>query len=124
MLRLKQHAVTPKGPLRYALTCRYVRPEMMVDENEAQDAILKGTLPPGSEQYNYDGDINAIPVINTASKVDKFIHNVTAMVQTGDLTATDIREIQDRLAILMPSSIAEPQRVIESSANVAKPDVA
>jgi hypothetical protein len=96
----------------------------MVDENEAQDAILKGTLPPGSEQYNYDGDINAVPVVHTASKVDKFVHNITAMMQTGDLTATDVREIQDRLAILMPSSIAGPQRVIESSADVAKRDVA
>ena len=78
----------------------------MFDKNEAQDAILKGTLPPGSEQYNYGGDINAAPIVNTASKVDKFVHNVTAMMQTGDLTATDVREIQDRLAMLMPSSFA------------------
>jgi hypothetical protein len=124
VLILEQHAVTPKGSLRYALTCRYVRPEMMADDNEAQDAILKGTLPPGSEQYNYSGDINAVPVVRTSSDVDKFVNNVAARMETGDLTSADVREINARLvSIITPSSIVGPKRAIETSVNVSMLDV-
>ena len=124
MLRLKQHAVIPKGPLRYALTCRYVNPDKMVDESEAQDAIVKGTLPLGSEQYNYDGDINAVAIVPTASKAEKIVNDIVAMTQTGDLTVNDIRGIQDLLAIRLPSSITEPQQAMENSADVDMSDAA
>jgi hypothetical protein len=97
---------------------------MMADDNEAQDAILKGTLPPGSEQYNYNGDINAVPVVHTSSEVDKFVNNIAARMKTGDLTSANVREINARLAsIITPSSIVEPKLAIETSVNVPMPEV-
>ena len=121
VLIFNQHAVTPKGPLRYALTCRYVRPELTSD---AQDAALKGTLPPASEQYNYDGDVNAAPVVHTASEVNKFVNNIAARLKTGDLTASDVLEITKRLAIIAIPLNAEPERAIESKVNISVVNVA
>lgn len=116
-----QHAVTPKGPLRYALTCRYVRPELTSD---AQDAALKGALPPASEQYNYDGDVNAAPIVHAVSEVDKFINNIAARLKTGDLTVSDVLEITKRLATIAIPPNVEPERAIESKMNIAVVGVA
>jgi hypothetical protein len=57
LLILKQHAVTPKGKLRFALTCRYIRPELMANNEERRQAEVKGKLPSGHEKYTYDGDV-------------------------------------------------------------------
>lgn len=110
---LNQHAVVPKG-LRFALTCRYIRPDMMANDHEAQDAIFKGTLPPGSEKYNYDGDINAAPVVQSVSEVDKFVNNITAKLKSGNLTVDQVRKINKRLTSLFPSANAEHETVVES----------
>jgi hypothetical protein len=104
-----QHAVSPKGPLRYALTCRYVRPEMMSNAAEAQDALMKGSLPSGSEKYNYDGDMNATAVVCSADTVDKFINKIIAGLKTGGLTDSQVREISDRVASIFTPSNAEPE---------------
>lgn len=45
-----QHSVIPSGKLRFALTCRYVRPELV---DPAQHWKGDYTAPPGSV---YDGD--------------------------------------------------------------------
>lgn len=55
-----EHEVVPDGRLRFALTSRYVRPEKMDNDNERAETAIKGALPEGHEQHNYDGDINAV----------------------------------------------------------------
>lgn len=121
---IQKHAVTPMGALRFALTCRYIRPELMADEAETQNAILKGTLPPGSEKYNYDGDMNAVPRVSPANEVNKVVNNVTAKLKTGDLTVSELREINERLARFIKSSNTEPERALEAASHSAILDAA
>lgn len=52
-----EHAVTPHGMLRFALTCRCIRPELMATEEDREHTITAGTLPAWADQYQYDGDI-------------------------------------------------------------------
>ena len=47
-----EHAVVPKGKLRYALTCRYVKPE-----NIPEAERWKGQFAIGSEEEAYDGSV-------------------------------------------------------------------
>ena len=55
-----EHEVIPSGTLRFALTCRYVRPDTLENDAEREDARIKGALPEGHEQYKYSGDENDI----------------------------------------------------------------
>lgn len=55
-----EHEVVPHGTLRFALTCRYIRPDMLENDAEREDARVKGALPEGHEQYKYYGDESAI----------------------------------------------------------------
>lgn len=94
----------------------------MANEAEIQDAILKGTLPPGSDQYNYDGDLNAVAAVHSANEVDKFVNNITARLKTGDLTASQVREINERLATAVTPSSTDPEQGIEVPRDVTRPD--
>ncbi|OBT63755.1 hypothetical protein VE03_06947 [Pseudogymnoascus sp. 23342-1-I1] len=51
-----EHEVVPHGTLRFALTCRYIRPDKLENDAEREEARLKGKLPEGHEQYTYNGD--------------------------------------------------------------------
>lgn len=55
-----EHEVVPCGTLRFALTSRYIRPDTLENDAERAEAGIKGALPEGHEQYQYDGDENVI----------------------------------------------------------------
>ncbi|KAJ2986248.1 hypothetical protein NUW58_g5117 [Xylaria curta] len=50
------HAVTAGGIRRYALTCRYIRPEMIPDPVRRQKAIANGAVPPHWQKQAYKGE--------------------------------------------------------------------
>ncbi|KAI1433279.1 hypothetical protein GGR50DRAFT_515609 [Xylaria sp. CBS 124048] len=51
-----EHAVTPSGIRRYALTCRYIRPEMILDETRRKCALENGTVPSHWQERAYSGE--------------------------------------------------------------------
>ncbi|CAJ2503680.1 Uu.00g110740.m01.CDS01 [Anthostomella pinea] len=53
-----EHKVDPEGIMRYALTCRYIRPEMMADETRRQLALTKGAVPEFWKNRPYLGEDN------------------------------------------------------------------
>lgn len=102
----KQHAVTPQGKLRFALTCRYVRPELMANDQERQQAEIKGRLPSGHEAYEYDGDVGKylIPVDEDSKEVSaaqRAMNELSARALTGELDVDTLRECRQFLSGLM-----------------------
>ncbi|TAQ86624.1 hypothetical protein B7494_g5055 [Chlorociboria aeruginascens] len=91
--QLYEHAVTPHGKIRFALTCRYVRPETMDNAEEKRSAILKGTIPSGWDNYVYDGDINATAVAQPKSQGSTLIDSLRAALRTGGLTSENIQNV-------------------------------
>ena len=97
-LMIIKHAVTPHGKLRFALTCRYVRPETMSNDHERTQAVIKGTYPHGHDQYNYDGDINAQPIKdNTTTVKEAMLGLVRANTLAGHLSKGDVTELIEAL---------------------------
>jgi hypothetical protein len=64
--------------LRFALTSRHIIPEKMNNEVERAYAEKAGTLPPGSERYDYDGHIST-PHMTTPNPI---LHPLEAHSQT------------------------------------------
>ncbi|KAJ2904878.1 hypothetical protein MKZ38_006919 [Zalerion maritima] len=56
--RFYEHQVIPQGKRRYALTCRYIRPELMQDEADRVAAVQKGRMPRRAEIFAYHGDMS------------------------------------------------------------------
>jgi len=79
--------------LRFALTCRYVRPETMSNDQEREYTIRAAALPPGAEKYTYDGDINAQPVVkqNRIDPATDVFNMLMAKLRTGQLTMDQVR---------------------------------
>ena len=105
LLILVQHAVTPQGRLRFALTCRYVRPELMANDEERQQAEIKGKLPDGHEAYAYDGDAakELIPMdgdFKNVSPAQTAMNELSARALAGELDMDTLRQCRhflDRL---------------------------
>ncbi|KAI0913754.1 hypothetical protein F4823DRAFT_640314 [Ustulina deusta] len=51
-----EHAVIAAGIRRYALTCRYIRPEMIQDPKRRQQAIVNGKVPIYWQKQAYKGE--------------------------------------------------------------------
>ncbi|KFY29613.1 hypothetical protein V494_08611 [Pseudogymnoascus sp. VKM F-4513 (FW-928)] len=66
-----EHEVVPHGTLRFALTCRYIKPDALESDAEREEASIKGALPEGHDQYNYDGDENYIFTPEEIKKAEK-----------------------------------------------------
>ncbi|KAL3418928.1 hypothetical protein PVAG01_09149 [Phlyctema vagabunda] len=99
--KLYDHMVEPNGKLRFALTCRYIRPETIADAEERQSAMIKGSLPPGSEQYAYDGDINAkdtMPDDEQRDDVNLDFNRLLARFHTGDVDEATLHDWIGRLS--------------------------
>ncbi|KAG9228506.1 hypothetical protein BJ875DRAFT_477330 [Amylocarpus encephaloides] len=82
-----EHAVKPHGKLRFAMTSRYVKPELMAPDQRAY-AALAGQLPPGADKYAYDGDMSAVPVMPAVSietEIRKTAGLIKAQVQLGEI---------------------------------------
>lgn len=62
--KLYEHEVEPLGKLRFALTARHVKLDMMNTDEDRDDTVTKGALPKGHEQYDYDGDAHLHPGVH------------------------------------------------------------
>ncbi|KFY90370.1 hypothetical protein V498_06017 [Pseudogymnoascus sp. VKM F-4517 (FW-2822)] len=82
-----EHEVVPHGTLRFALTCRYIRPDMLENDAEREDARIKGALPEGHEQYKYNGDENAIFTPEEIEKAKKAARLNALMRSLNDAAA-------------------------------------
>ncbi|KAI1827677.1 hypothetical protein F4861DRAFT_535882 [Xylaria intraflava] len=51
-----EHAVTAAGIRRYALTCRYIRPEMIPDAERREKAVVNGKVPTFWQKQAYKGE--------------------------------------------------------------------
>lgn len=83
------------GGLRFALTCRHIDPNTLM-EDERQVAAEKGAFPPGSEQYDYDGSIYATPetpATPVKSAALRVFNDIKAKFQTGELEVSDICDV-------------------------------
>ncbi|KAE8454543.1 hypothetical protein EG329_000166 [Mollisiaceae sp. DMI_Dod_QoI] len=81
-----EHAVNPHGKLRFALTARFIKPELMQNEADREFARLGGILPFGHEQFDYDGDINSQPVPWSTSAFDSLCAMFNTMALQGRIT--------------------------------------
>jgi alkylated DNA repair dioxygenase AlkB len=96
--KLYEHAVTPHGKLRFALTCRYIRPETMNSDYDREQTLIKSTLPEGHEQYDYDGDINSKFVVEPEASAAqnasaKVVNSIVAAARAGILGPQDVMQI-------------------------------
>lgn len=89
--KLYDHAVKPYGMLRFALTCRNIKPESMKNDEDRADAMIKGAFPPGHERYNYDGDLNLQPSnalpgsAVEVTHIERLLQEVKAAVIAGNI---------------------------------------
>ncbi|RDW62154.1 hypothetical protein BP6252_11587 [Coleophoma cylindrospora] len=105
------HAVDPQGELRFALTCRYVRPEMMANDAEREAARVKGTLPPDSDKYIYDGDINAtlpLKISSATNTIQAAMNVLEANILAGNISCEKVTEWADKLLSSETAAEAAP----------------
>lgn len=98
--------MTPQGKLRFALTCRYVRPELMANDEERQQAEIKGRLPQGHDTYIYDGDAGKklIPLDQDSENVSaaqRTMNELAARALAGELNVDTLRQCRHFLGGLM-----------------------
>ncbi|KAI8623146.1 hypothetical protein F5Y19DRAFT_482041 [Xylariaceae sp. FL1651] len=63
-----EHAVFSGGIRRYALTCRYIRPEMIRDSERREKAIANGTIPTYWQNKAYQGEVTQDPIQDDIKK--------------------------------------------------------
>jgi hypothetical protein len=93
--KLYEHKVEPHGKLRFALTSRCIKPELLPADQQ-EYARQAGTLPEWSKTYEYDGDIHAIPVIpKGAGEKDtrKRVAEIKTDLQQGFIDRNDAEAI-------------------------------
>ncbi|RFU26389.1 hypothetical protein B7463_g9945, partial [Scytalidium lignicola] len=96
--KLYEHAVTPHGKLRFALTCRYIRPELL-SETDKEIAAVKSTIPPEWDHYVYDGDVNAkatVPIVQR-DEAETIINKLRAKIMVGEVDATHLEALRQLL---------------------------
>ncbi|KFY32355.1 hypothetical protein V493_00282 [Pseudogymnoascus sp. VKM F-4281 (FW-2241)] len=103
-----EHEVVPNGSLRFALTCRYIRSETLSSDAEREEARIKGALPEGHEQYNYDGNGDVIFSQEEMEKVEmserlntlrRMANDTVAIYKVSEAkgNANELRQIRDLL---------------------------
>ena len=93
-----QHEVIPNGGLRFALTCRHIDPQTLLNEDERRTAAEKGAFPPGSEQFDYDGSILATAEFPQQNRGIHISNNIKAKLEVGELHLSDVEYILQNLA--------------------------
>ncbi len=98
--------MTPHGKLRFALTCRYVRPELMANDEERRFAEVNGKLPDGHDQYTYNGDVESQFTevdqnCENIANVERSMNDLAARAIAGELDRTTIRRCCDFLSQLI-----------------------
>lgn len=93
-----KHAVTPHGKLRFALTCRYIRPELL-SETDREIAAAKSTIPSKWDNYVYDGDINAKISVPDSKKdeAETVINTLRAKIKVGEVDAEQLAALRELL---------------------------
>ena len=122
ILTILQHAVEPKGKLRFALTCRYIRPELLADDEERRQAAMKSQLPDGHEQDRYDGDMNSTVVevdhgSETVTDAQKAMNNFCARVHSGEIDLPTLRQCHTFLNDII-EKMAMPMAVQSSTSEM------
>lgn len=99
------------------MTCRYIRPELLANDNERDIAANKGRLPLGHQLYNYDGDKYAQPVVlpERRNHFEELRASILANERAGTLTNDEIQQLRDMLtptiAVMRPARV--PQAALE-----------
>lgn len=73
----------------------------MKTEEDRKHTLTAGVLPPGSEAFEYDGDINAVPIIQPQTTMcyeDEIRAFINAKVRTGEWTAEGAGHAISRVA--------------------------
>ncbi|KAI1114187.1 hypothetical protein F5Y14DRAFT_451367 [Nemania sp. NC0429] len=78
-----EHAVTASGIRRYALTCRYIRPEMIPDPARREKAIVNGRVPTFWQKQAYKGE-SPEALASQAHDADAVPGAVDASLVNGD----------------------------------------
>lgn len=95
--KLYEHEVKPSGKLRFALTCRYVRPETMETDEDRAETLIKGALPNGHEQYDYDGDVGVEPgdsIREPRRDREQLFTRIRNSIHAGELTEEECRALR------------------------------
>ncbi|KAK4240107.1 hypothetical protein C8A03DRAFT_13524 [Achaetomium macrosporum] len=53
--KVYEHTVDPHGMRRFSLTARYIDPEKMESQEDRNEAITRGAIPPRAQAFVYDG---------------------------------------------------------------------
>ncbi|RAL68664.1 hypothetical protein DID88_007373 [Monilinia fructigena] len=95
-----EHSVTPHGLLRFALTCRYVKPELLSPE-ERVICEQKSALPANFADYAYDGNMDSRdppPSIEEEDDDDdeftKLKKYIIAKKRSGELNKAECAELR------------------------------
>lgn len=75
----------------------------MTTESDRAHAAIAGALPPGSEQYTYEGDINAveIPEVKPKTEIAELLEIIKAKHRTGEIGKTALGELLAEVDTLM-----------------------
>ncbi|OTA54703.1 hypothetical protein K449DRAFT_377378 [Hypoxylon sp. EC38] len=63
------HSVDARGKHRFAMTCRYIRPEMIPDQEQRILAVENGTMPKEWDDIRYNGERDRLESITTGEEV-------------------------------------------------------
>ena len=88
-----QHEVIPNGGLRFALTCRHIDPQTLPNDAERRIAAEKGTFPPGSEQYDYDGSIHVTAAVTQQNRGADIANDIKAKFEVGELEPSEMENL-------------------------------
>jgi hypothetical protein len=101
-----QHQVEAVGKLRFALTSRYLDPNMIADAADRAASQLAGTFP-ADFNYTYDGTkvSNPVKAAPTAlAKVSENLAHLQNMVKVGEISQEMLREMLSACFPTPPSS--------------------
>jgi len=94
--------VKPTGILRFALTCRYIIPETLDNDQQREDARRKSVVPAHLADYVYNGDINAKAIKQAKGPLEdttEELNHIEARVKAGMLDRNiAINMVKERLA--------------------------
>ncbi|KAI0449461.1 hypothetical protein F5B21DRAFT_520197 [Xylaria acuta] len=85
-----EHAVFAKGIRRYALTCRYIRPEMIPDPKRREKAIENGKVPIYWQKQAYEGEpANPLDMLFHHPNADPSFSDASTLIDDVDGVASN-----------------------------------
>ncbi|KAI3326975.1 hypothetical protein HD806DRAFT_550664 [Xylariaceae sp. AK1471] len=80
-----EHTVLAGGIRRYALTCRYIRPEMIEDPERREKAVVSGQVPVYWQKKAYKGETTDALYEEAKNQHDRSLHSGNEMVDLADI---------------------------------------